>query len=134
MVKIKKIRPILGPSISGTKCDRDKLIFSAERGVQSDHDEALNMGSIRSKIPQSPWNLTTMFATLERAKSPLSLLSHDNLADLSLFGKKFKFHSVNYIIKYTSNHTSLVVWSEKLIWSIKTQTIDVDSTGKCYIG
>ncbi len=26
-----KIRPTLCPSISGTKCDRDKLIFSAER-------------------------------------------------------------------------------------------------------
>ncbi len=28
----RKIRPTLGPSISGTKCDRDKSIFSAERG------------------------------------------------------------------------------------------------------
>ncbi len=30
----------LDPSISGTKCDRDKSIFSAEIGGQSDHDEA----------------------------------------------------------------------------------------------
>ncbi len=28
-----KIRLTLGPSISGTKCDRDKLIFFAEKGV-----------------------------------------------------------------------------------------------------
>ncbi len=35
-----KIRPIFNPSISGTKYDRDKLIFSAERGGQSDRDEA----------------------------------------------------------------------------------------------
>ncbi len=27
-----KIRPTLGHSISGTKCDRDKPIFSAESG------------------------------------------------------------------------------------------------------
>ncbi len=32
----RKIRPTLGPSISGTKCNRDKQIFSAERGGQSD--------------------------------------------------------------------------------------------------
>ncbi len=31
-----KIRPTLRPSISGTKCDRDKPIFSAERGGQLD--------------------------------------------------------------------------------------------------
>ncbi len=30
------IRPTLGPSTSGTKCDRDKHIFSAERVGQSD--------------------------------------------------------------------------------------------------
>ncbi len=34
-----KIRPTLYPSISGTKCHRDKPIISAERGDQSDHDE-----------------------------------------------------------------------------------------------
>ncbi len=28
--------PTLGPSISGTKYDRDKPIFSAEKGGQSD--------------------------------------------------------------------------------------------------
>ncbi len=31
-----KIEPILGPNISGTKCDRDKPIFFTERGGQSD--------------------------------------------------------------------------------------------------
>ncbi len=31
-----KNRPTLGPSISETKCDRDKPSFSAERGGQSD--------------------------------------------------------------------------------------------------
>ncbi len=31
-----KIRPIIGLSISGTKCYRYKPIFSAERGVQLD--------------------------------------------------------------------------------------------------
>ncbi len=31
-----KITPTLGPSISGTECDRDKPIFSAEKGGQSD--------------------------------------------------------------------------------------------------
>ncbi len=35
-----KIRPTLDPSISGTKCDRDKPNFSAERGGQSDRDGA----------------------------------------------------------------------------------------------
>ncbi len=34
-----KNRPTLGPNISGTKCERDKLIFSAERGGQSDCSE-----------------------------------------------------------------------------------------------
>ncbi len=34
-----KIRPILGPSISETKCDRDKPFLSAERGGQSARDE-----------------------------------------------------------------------------------------------
>ncbi len=29
------IRPTLGPSITGTKCDRDKQIFSTEGGGQS---------------------------------------------------------------------------------------------------
>ncbi len=32
------IRPTLNPSISGTKCDRDKRIISAERGGKSDQD------------------------------------------------------------------------------------------------
>ncbi len=34
-----KIWPNLGPSISGTKCDRNKPIFSAEREGQPDHAE-----------------------------------------------------------------------------------------------
>ncbi len=34
-----KIRPHLSPSISGTKYDRDKPTFSAEREGQSDCDE-----------------------------------------------------------------------------------------------
>ncbi len=35
-----KIRPTLHPSISETKCDRDKPIFSAKRSGQSDCDKA----------------------------------------------------------------------------------------------
>ncbi len=35
-----KIKPDLGSSISGSKCDRNKPFFSVERGDQSDHDEA----------------------------------------------------------------------------------------------
>ncbi len=35
----KNIRPNLGASIFGTKCDRDNPIFSAKRGIQSDRDE-----------------------------------------------------------------------------------------------
>ncbi len=31
---LSKNRPTLGQIISGTKCDRDKPIFSVERGVQ----------------------------------------------------------------------------------------------------
>ncbi len=34
-----KIRPNLRPSIIGTKCDRDKQIFSAERGGPLHCDE-----------------------------------------------------------------------------------------------
>ncbi len=36
----RKIRTIVGPSISGIECDRDKPIFSSERGGLSDRDEA----------------------------------------------------------------------------------------------
>ncbi len=36
MTLVNIFRPNLGPSISGTKCDRDKPIFSAERGGKSD--------------------------------------------------------------------------------------------------
>ncbi len=43
-----KIRITLGPSISETKCDRDKPIFSAERRGESDHAEAYNIDSIGS--------------------------------------------------------------------------------------
>ncbi len=42
----KNIIPSLGPSISGTKCDRDKPILSAERGCQSDRTDALNRDTI----------------------------------------------------------------------------------------
>ncbi len=45
-----KIRPTLGLNISGTKCDRDKLIFSAEKGGQSDCEEAYNRYPIGSKL------------------------------------------------------------------------------------
>ncbi len=38
-----KIRSTLGPSISGTKYDREKLIFSTEREGQSDRDGAYNI-------------------------------------------------------------------------------------------
>ncbi len=34
-----KSRTTLGPSISGSKCDKDKPIFFAERGGQSDYVE-----------------------------------------------------------------------------------------------
>ncbi len=34
-LKLVYIRPTLCPCISGTKCDRHKLIFSADRGGQS---------------------------------------------------------------------------------------------------
>ncbi len=35
-----KIRPTLGPSISDTKCDRDKLLIFFRKRGQSDRDEA----------------------------------------------------------------------------------------------
>ncbi len=45
-----KIRPSLCPRISGTKCDRHKLIFSAERGDQSDLFAPYNRDQIGSSI------------------------------------------------------------------------------------
>ncbi len=48
-----KSRPTLGSSISGTKCDRDKPIVSAERGGQSDCVEVYNRDSIGLKIPKT---------------------------------------------------------------------------------
>ncbi len=47
------MRPTLGPNISGTKCDRDKPIFSAERGDQSDCVELYNRDPIGLKIPKT---------------------------------------------------------------------------------
>ncbi len=47
-----KIRPTLAQIISGTKCDRDKLIFSAERGSQLDrvgHKKGTQSDRIMSK-------------------------------------------------------------------------------------
>ncbi len=46
-------RPTLRPSISGTQCDRDKPILSAERGVQSDCVTVLNTNQIGLKIPET---------------------------------------------------------------------------------
>ncbi len=40
-------------SASGNKCDRDKPIFSAERGSQSDCVEVQNRDLIGSKIPKT---------------------------------------------------------------------------------
>ncbi len=47
------LRQILGPSICGSKCDREKPIFSAERGGQSDRVEVYSRDPIRLKIPQT---------------------------------------------------------------------------------
>ncbi len=44
------MRPNLGPSISGTKCDRDKPIFSPKGGGQSDCVEVYNRDPIGLKI------------------------------------------------------------------------------------
>ncbi len=49
-----KLIPHLDPSISGTKCDRDKPVFSAERGGQSDSVEVSNRDPIGLQIPKSP--------------------------------------------------------------------------------
>ncbi len=49
-----KIRPSLGPSIAGTKCDRDKLIFSAARRCQSNCDE--NKIKIQSDRKSQNWD------------------------------------------------------------------------------
>ncbi len=48
-----KITLTLGPSISGTKCDRDKPIFSAEKGGQSDCVEVWNIDPIGLKISKT---------------------------------------------------------------------------------
>ncbi len=48
-----KNRPTLRPSISGTKCDRDKPIFSAERGGQSEDDDTYNRDLVGSKISKT---------------------------------------------------------------------------------
>ncbi len=49
-LKLVLIRPSLCPLISGTKCDRHKLIFSAERGGQSDLVAPYNRDQIRLTI------------------------------------------------------------------------------------
>ncbi len=41
---------MLGPGISGTKCDRDKPIFSAQRMGQIDRNDAYNRDPIRLQI------------------------------------------------------------------------------------
>ncbi len=60
----KENRPTLGPSISGTKCDRDNPIFSTERGGQSDCVEVYKIGTqLDWKPPKwgsSPRNLPTI--------------------------------------------------------------------------
>ncbi len=59
-----KIWSTLCSSISGTKCERDNPIFSAERRGQSDHDEIKKICTQSDwKSPKrglSPWNLHTM--------------------------------------------------------------------------
>ncbi len=45
--------PTLGPSISGTKCDRDNPIFSAEKGGQSDCVEVYNIDPIGLTISKT---------------------------------------------------------------------------------
>ncbi len=52
-LKLVKIRPILCPCISGTKCDRHKLIFSAERGGQSNRVAPYNRDQIGSTITKT---------------------------------------------------------------------------------
>ncbi len=49
---VKKNRPTLGPSISETKCDRDKPFFSAESGGQSNGGELQISDWFRLKIPK----------------------------------------------------------------------------------
>ncbi len=46
------IRPYLGPSICGTKCDRDKLIIFCRKRGQSDCVEVYNRNPVGLKIPK----------------------------------------------------------------------------------
>ncbi len=48
-----KLQPILGTSISGTKCARDKLIFSAVIGDQSNRVDVYNTDPIELNIPKT---------------------------------------------------------------------------------
>ncbi len=52
-LKLAYIRPTLCPHISGTKCDRHKLIFSAERGGQSDLVAPYNRDQMGSTITET---------------------------------------------------------------------------------
>ncbi len=55
------IIPTLGLCISGTKCDRDKLIFSAERSVNMLRYKIGTQSDWKSpKLGSSPQNLPTM--------------------------------------------------------------------------
>ncbi len=72
-----KIRPILAWIISGTKCDRDKLIFSAERGVQLDrvgHKKGTQLDRKMSKKGSIEWKFPTIFK-YGSAPPPLGLQS-----------------------------------------------------------
>ncbi len=59
-LKLVKIRPTLCPRISRTKCDRHKLIISAERGGQLDHTMETKSDRQSQKWGSSPWKLPTM--------------------------------------------------------------------------
>ncbi len=63
-LKLVQIRPSLCPCISGTKCDRHKLIFSAERGgctynridnhKKGGHHYGIFLACLRMGVPSSP--------------------------------------------------------------------------------
>ncbi len=55
-----QIRPTLCPLISGTKCDRHKLIFSAERVGQLHHTRGTKSDRQSHKRGSSLWKLPTM--------------------------------------------------------------------------
>ncbi len=49
----RKLRPNLGPSISGTKCDRDKPIIFAEKGGKQDRDEPYKGHPVELKMSKT---------------------------------------------------------------------------------